>query len=91
LRYTDSTSKLVDARLLFHQSHAGVDTELFIQSLLSEVPAPPRAYTHFSRGIPSSIAYSVDVRIHAAARLTVLNAFMRSGSGYVMSAWPLIP
>lgn len=53
-----------------------------LQLLLSLVPAPPRGYIHLLSGIPSSFAYSVDVRRQALARLTVLNAFIKRGSGW---------
>lgn len=46
----------------------------------SFLPAPPRGYTHFSSGTPSFLAFSTDVKRQAAAKLTVLKAFIRSGS-----------
>lgn len=51
-----------------------------LHSLLSLAPAPPRGYIHLHSGMPSSLAKSVDVKMHPLARLTVLNAFMKSGS-----------
>ncbi len=50
------------------------------QLLLSCVPAPPRAYIHFTFGMPNSSAYATEVNIHAPARLIVLNAFISRGS-----------
>lgn len=58
-----------------------------LQSLLSRVPAPPKAYIHFDSGIPISRAYSVEVKITAPARLIVLKAFISSGSAQV-STYP---
>lgn len=51
-----------------------------LQRSFSFFPAPPRGYTHFSLATPSFIAISVEVTITAAARLTVLKAFINSGS-----------
>lgn len=40
-------------------------------SLLSDVPAPPNGYMNLSGEMPSSLACSVDVKMQAAARLTL--------------------
>jgi hypothetical protein len=55
------------------------------QLSLSRVPAPPRGYIHLSSGTPSSRANCVEVRMHAAATLMLLKAFISKGSGRAVS------
>ena len=68
---------------LYHISVMKAIRREYSQFELSLVPAPPSGYIQRSSGIPSSLAYSVEVKIHAPAKFTLLNAFIKRGSGSV--------
>jgi hypothetical protein len=66
--------------MLVNKSQLHWSASMLLQLSLSLVPAPPRGYIHLSSGTPSSRANCVEVRMHAAARLMLLNAFISKGS-----------
>lgn len=57
-----------------------VKKKVSLPSSESVAPAPPNGYIHLLLGTPSSAAYSAVVTMQAAARLTELKAFIKSGS-----------